>query len=159
MPLQEFRDFSTDYCRPWLHWSTDNNNFVTKLSDRNQREFLAAPYLSDQSAQTLFSRVSSAESMEPIVENGISKWYNQRKAHDFLDSARKPLEHPSNVKRWICHLLLTTTINIVPSLSLSGQQFAPANHFYDEEMLSQFSGTKLMVSSSTLQIPPLLTET
>ncbi|ERF76404.1 hypothetical protein EPUS_06962 [Endocarpon pusillum Z07020] len=130
--------------KPWLHWITDNNNFVTRLSDKNQEDFLAAPYLTDQSAKTIFSGVSSAESMEIIVENGVSKWYNQRRAMDFLDSAKKPLNRPSNVKRWMSHLLLTTTTNIVPASSLNEQSFAPANHFYDEEMLSQYSKTGLM---------------
>lgn len=87
--------------------------------------------------------------MELIVENGVSKWYNQRRSMDFLDSAKKPLNNPLNVTRWISHLLLTTTINIVPALSLNEQLFAPANHFYNEELLSQYSKTRLMVSASS----------
>lgn len=146
--------------RPWLHWISDNNNFVTRLSDKNQEDFLAAPYLTDQSAQTIFSGVSSAESMEIFVENGVSKWYNQRRAIDFLDSAKKPLNRPSNVKRWMSHLLLTTTTNIVPALSLNEQSFAPANHFYDEEMLSQYSKTGLMVRDILEHLrAPILTTT
>ena len=123
---------------------------MTRLSKQNQKDFSAAPYLTDQSALTIFSGVSSAESMEPIVENGVSKWYNQRRAMDFLDPAKKPLNNPSNIKRWVSHLLLTTTTNIVPALSLNEQYFAPANHFYDEEMLSQYSKTHLMVSGMSL---------
>lgn len=43
-----------------------------------------APYLTDQTTQMLFCRVSSAESMEPIVQDGVSKWYNTRKQMDFF---------------------------------------------------------------------------
>ena len=120
---------------------------MDRLSDKNKADFMAAPYLTDQSARTLFSGVSSAEGMEPIVENGVNKWYNQRRRIDFLDEASKPLEKPSHVKRWMAHLLLTTTTNIIPSQSLSKQCYAPADHFYDAEMLSQYTKTGLMVLS------------
>lgn len=134
-----------EYFRPWLHWSTDNNNFASRLSDRNQADFKDAPYLTDQTAKTLFSGVLSAESMEPIVENGVSKWYNQRRAADFLDEKKQLLPKPRNVKRWMSHFLLTTTANIIPSQSIGKKLLAPANHFYNEETLSQYSKTDLMV--------------
>lgn len=84
--------------------------------------------------------------MEPIVVNGISKWYGTRKTLDFFDSGNRLRSQPSNSRRWIAHLLLTTTVNIAVAQSISQKWFAPANHFYDKEMLSQYSATGLLVS-------------
>jgi hypothetical protein len=132
--------------RPWLHWHTDNHNFVGNFTVRDRNRFQTAPYFTDQATGLIFSNVMSAESMEPIVEKGVSKWYNTRKILDFFDSQHRLRSQPSNVRRWMAHLLLTTTVNITVAQTIQQKWFAPANHFYDQEMLSQYSKTNLLVS-------------
>jgi hypothetical protein len=132
--------------RPWLHWHTDNHNLVGNLTAQDKNRFKQAPYLTDQGTGLIFSGITSAESMEPIVENGVNKWYSTRKVMDFFDSQRHLRSEPSNIRRWMAHLLLTTTVNIIVAQTIRQKWFAPANHFYDQEMLSQYSKTDLLVS-------------
>lgn len=84
--------------------------------------------------------------MELIIENGVNKWYSTRKIMDFFDSQRHLRSEPSNVRRWMAHLLLTTTVNIIVAQTIRQKWFAPVNHFYDQEMLSQYSKTDLLVT-------------
>jgi hypothetical protein len=84
--------------------------------------------------------------MEPIVQNGVNKWYTTRKTLDFLGTDNRLRSQPSNIRRWMAHLLLTTTINIAVAQTIRQKWFAPANHFYNKEMLSQYSATGLLVS-------------
>jgi hypothetical protein len=131
--------------RPWLHWKTDDNDFSGNFSPDDTTAFVNAPYLTDQSSKALFSNVSSAESMMGIATNGVNKWYTQRRNLDFLDSSSQPLTNPNHVQRWMAHVLLTTTINIVPAQTSGGKWMAPADHFYDSELFTRYSSTGLLV--------------
>ncbi|KIW87788.1 uncharacterized protein Z519_11762 [Cladophialophora bantiana CBS 173.52] len=130
--------------KPWPHWHTDNHSLVSNMPQRLKNRFKTAPYLTDQSTGSVFSLVKSAESLESIVEKGISKWYSTRKSLDFLDSGNRLRSNPSNVRRWMAHLLLNTTINIAVAQTIGQKWRAPANHFYNREMFSQYSATDLL---------------
>ncbi|KAJ9643598.1 hypothetical protein H2199_004277 [Coniosporium tulheliwenetii] len=120
------------------------HNFVSNLLVSDKERFMDAPYLTDQTTRMLFSRVSSAESMELIVQDGVSKWYNTRKQMDFFKDLRQLRPQPLNIRRWVAHALLTTTTNIAVAQCYGEKWYAPTDHFYNQEMLSQYSGTGLL---------------
>ncbi|EON68666.1 hypothetical protein W97_07924, partial [Coniosporium apollinis CBS 100218] len=130
--------------KPWLHWSIDNHSFVSNLAISDKERFMDAPYLTDQTTRMLFCRVSSAESMEPIVQDGVSKWYNTRKQVDFFNDLRQLRPQPLNIRRWMAHVLLTTTTNVAVIQCYGKKRYEPADHFYDQEMLSQYSDTSFL---------------
>jgi hypothetical protein len=94
--------------------------------------------------------VAFADVLEPIIKDAVTNWYATRLATDFCDTldpkTQKPRAQPTNVHRWIAHLLLTTTINIQTS-QYDGQNYtAPYDHFFNYELLQQPAFSDLLVS-------------
>jgi hypothetical protein len=108
---------------------------------------MEAPYLSAPGFPVL-SRVTSAESMESFILTGISRWYDSRRNLDFGVQGGFGLRaQPSNIKRWMAHLLLTTTTNIVPAIFHSNDWRVDRNLFYNFELLNRYTDSGLMVCS------------
>jgi hypothetical protein len=96
------------------------------------------------------SSVKSAEQLEPIVTRLVADWYNNRAHSDFYDKAidggkHKLREKPVNIRRWMAHLLLTTTINISTALDQGDDIYAlDWNHFFNLEMLSKVKSSLIV---------------
>jgi len=94
-----------------------------------------------------------------IIENGVNKWYGTQRTLGFFDDRRKLRAGPLNVRRWIAHLPLTTTVNIIVTRTIRQKWRAPSIHFCDQEMLSQYSKTGLLVCCPPVShLQPYLTE-
>lgn len=104
------------------------------LSQSELATLSQAPYLN--SGQGLFSAVDTANVLQPIVQEGVSKWFNQRRLNDFqLNST------PVKIQRWMAHYLLTTTVNIQTATPIqtqtgSSSYNAPADHFFNSQLQS-----------------------
>lgn len=95
-----------------------------------------------------------ADTLEKYITSGINRWYTSRKTMDFLDAAtKKPLEEVKNVKRWLSHVLLTTTVNMTAARQDNSgdhsqeQYIFPQDHFYNEDLFGSTSATGIQVSS------------
>jgi hypothetical protein len=134
----------TSYFRPWLHWMTDANDPTPNFSDTTKQALSKslAPYLSDSTA---LSKVNSADNMESYITDGISAWFASRWKMDFLDAKKQPLPKVKGLKRWMSHILLTTTINIQTALPFQNQWLMPANNVLNFELLSQGDPTDIWV--------------
>lgn len=65
---------------------------------------------------------------------------------DFLGADKQPLPKVKGLKRWMAHILLTTSVNIQTALLSGNQWFMPANHVLNFELLSARNPTQLWVS-------------
>ncbi|EPE30986.1 hypothetical protein GLAREA_03953 [Glarea lozoyensis ATCC 20868] len=128
--------------KPWLHWMTDANDPTPNFTDTTKEALskVFAPYLSDS---TPLSKVNSADNMEPYITDGISAWFTSRWKMDFLDAKRQPLPKVKGLKRWMAHILLTTSINIQTALPFQNQWLMPANNVLNFELLSQGDPTDI----------------
>jgi hypothetical protein len=84
--------------------------------------------------------VTEGSTLEPIIDAGLSKWYGQRVKNAF-QIKNKPHTNPVPIKRWMAHILLTTTINIATSTEDPNDHgntwFIPDNHFLNAELLDR----------------------
>ena len=77
----------------------------------------------------------------------MQTWFKQRQKNDFFDEQKQLLKQPRNIRWWVAHLLLTTTIKIAGA---SNQGFVvPPDHFLDNELLILESTFDLAVSLRT----------
>lgn len=77
----------------------------------------------------------------------MQTWFKQRQKNDFFDEQKQLLKQPRNIRWWVAHLLLTTTVNIAGA---SNQGFVvPPDHFLDNELLILESTFDLAVSLRT----------
>ncbi|KAF9058850.1 hypothetical protein BDP27DRAFT_1504065 [Rhodocollybia butyracea] len=115
---------------PWTHWYNGGNinEFTESLGSTRTTSSLCDIYnalydpLFTESTGAPFSLVGRAEDFEQVVEASVSKWYISRWNHDFLDSAKKPLEKITTaVKQWVGHILLNRSMNIAASATSSAQ--------------------------------------
>jgi len=125
---------------------TDSNdptpNFPKKVKDDLSKQ--NAPYLSDV---TPLSKITSAENMERYITDGIGSWFTSRWKMDFLDDKKQPLQQVKGLKRWMSHILLTTSVNIQTALPSENKWLMPANHVVNFDLLSLGDPTQLWVSS------------
>jgi hypothetical protein len=129
---------------PWYHWkSGENTNFLNCISHEMQTMLEAIPYLTSPGGACL-SRVEDAPGFQQLVENGVSNWYDTRLSSDFADpSSGKPLTNPTNVQRWMAHLLLTTTVNFATSSNNGFTYNADENLFFNYELLASSTASDL----------------
>jgi len=120
---------------------TPNFSKATKIALSKQN----APYLSDI---TPLSKITSADQMERYITDGIASWFASRWRMDFLDNQKQPLQKVKGLKRWMAHILLTTSVNIQTALPSQNQWLMPANHVINFELLSVGNPTELWVSFS-----------
>ncbi|KAF7539840.1 hypothetical protein G7Z17_g12337 [Cylindrodendrum hubeiense] len=124
---------------PWLHWFNNNStiNFTDCFTDENNKEFMAAPYLTQPGGSILSQLTEGPDVLEQMITDGISAWFLRRVKNDFF-SASGLLPSPKNVPRWAAHLFLTTTINMAAAkMNSNDESFSiPLDHFYDNESLS-----------------------
>lgn len=111
--------------------------------------FKSVPYLTSPGSTVLQGgAVVEASFLENGIKAGVTNWYQQRKKLDFFNPDGTTLaSSPANISRWVSHLLLSTTINIVAAQASSTHGFdwdAPGNHFYDSELLSNYGGHLLV---------------
>lgn len=116
-------------------------NFSKATKDALSKKY--APYLSDV---TPLSKITSAENMERYITDGIGSWFASRWKMDFLGADKQPLPNVKGLKRWMAHILLTTSVNIQTALPSGNQWFMPANHVLNFELLSAGNPTQLWVS-------------
>jgi hypothetical protein len=135
---------------PWYHWKSGKNTTFLKCIPKGIQTMLEGiPYLTG-SGQKCFvgASVKDADTLEGIIEEAVSDWYNNRQLADFStgpSSDAKPRPNPNNVQRWMAHLLLTTTINIGTSDN-DGETFhANQNLFFNSELLSESNNLDLLV--------------
>ena len=136
--------------RPWLHWFT-NNNFTSCFSADDVTLFKSVPYLTSPGLTVLQGgAVVEASFLETGISAGVTNWYQQRKKLDFFNSDGSTLAtSPANVPRWVSHLLLSTTINIIAAQASSTPGYdydAPPDNFFDNELLNNYGG-ELLVSA------------
>ena len=119
------------------------------FSDADKESFRKIPWLTSKLTSALFQNVSSSEVLEGFVSNGISNLFQTRRDADFINpDDLSPLTQPKNIGRWMAHLLLTTTINIISSHSDRQRLMAPVDHFFNNELLQSY-GNNIMVGSLT----------
>jgi len=135
---------ATRYHRPWYHWfSNDNLNITKCLKAEEAQSLINVPYIGPSG----YFHPDSAENLEKIIENSVTNWFKRRLQNDFFeyDESKKRQvrrQSPSNVKRWMAHLLLTTTINIGAGQSENGNVSCwkpPLDGFLDMEKASLLS--------------------
>ncbi|GIJ84914.1 hypothetical protein Asppvi_003765 [Aspergillus pseudoviridinutans] len=126
---------------PWLHWHSAAGSVSQCLSPAQTEYFKTKPYLSTD--DLVLGKVKFADQLESIVRSGVSEWYAQRMKHDFKDSNGSLKQSPSNIPRWVAHLLLTTTINIHCGELNGGDDTltVPPNHFFNDEILKSYPGS------------------
>lgn len=106
--------------------------------------------------------VQQADQLEPIVKFHINNWYKVRLAADWSSPSsqqKQPKPQPTNVHRWMAHLLLTTTVNFSTSLNDGTTYTAPPDHFYNNELFlqsSSFSSEMLVCLVSVDATPGLI---
>ncbi|KAH9477674.1 hypothetical protein JR316_0009900 [Psilocybe cubensis] len=119
---------------PWTHWfDTNRDDFVNSLGSTKDQPSKCDP--NDALNDVLFSGpngpplslVRRAEDLEPIVELSVSKWYDARFAHDFLDANLKPLSKTTAVRDWVGHILLSRSMNIAASATSTPEVKQQAN--------------------------------
>jgi hypothetical protein len=128
-----------------LHWKTGANDPTPNFSKatKNALSKQNAPYLSDVNP---LSKVASAEQMEIYITDSIGSWFTSRWKMDFLDDKKQPLQKVKGLKRWMAHILLTTSVNIQTALPSENQWLMPANHVVNFELLNVGDPTQLWVS-------------
>lgn len=115
------------------------------------------PYLT-KPGLPLFSgaSVGNAQDFQKRVENSIMNWYTTRRISDFVEpdpngSGTVARTRPTNVQRWMAHLLLTTTVNITTSDKSEGKFRADSTHFFNHELLKGKTGFGMMVGQLTVK--------
>ena len=83
----------------------------------------------------------SADTLEPVVIKAVTGWFNSRLSSDFCDpsdpSNQTPLTQPTNVHRWMAHLLLTTTVSFAASNNSAATTYSiPDDLFYNAELVT-----------------------
>jgi hypothetical protein len=81
--------------------------------------------------------------MEHHIIDGTEAWFSSRWEMDFLDEKRQPRESVKGLKRWVAHVLLTTTVNIQTAQPSGSKWLLPPNHFVNFELKSEGDPTKL----------------
>ena len=116
------------------------------FSGENKEIFQKTPWLTSKPTSPLFQNVGSPEVLEGFVSTGISNLFETRRDADFInvDGDMSPVSQPKNIERWMAHLLLTTTINIISSHTDRQILKAPVDHFFDNELLQSY-GNEIMV--------------
>jgi hypothetical protein len=90
--------------------------------------------------------------MQKYIEAGITKWLNTRRQTDFFDEKSQPRTEVRNMKRWLAHVLLTTTVNIGTAQRNTGQGAPPdqwifaGKHFYNTDLFGTTSAQSIQVS-------------
>jgi len=142
-------DISSLLTRPWIHWfnPSSSNDFLACLSEKNKQDFLAAPYITQPGQGLLSALTTGPDVLELMIEDGVSNWFSQRVKSDFFDTGSNFLPSPAHIPRWVAHLFLTTTVNIVAAaMDSDGATIAiPSDHFYDNELLSSAGVGQLLV--------------
>ena len=110
---------------------------------------MTAPYITQPGQGLLSALTVGPDILEPMIQSGVSNWFNQRLRADFFDASAKLVASPANIPRWAAHLFLTTTVNILAAdMDANGTTFQiPADHFYDNELLQTASVSHLLVSA------------
>jgi hypothetical protein len=127
------------------------NSFINNISDDVLARFDKFPYLNDGVNSNL-SKIQGADGMEAHIKAGMNKWFNSRRQMDFVDEKGHPRVEVKNVKRWLAHLLLTTTVNITSALPVtrSGQANDfdfPQEHFYNSGLFGTPAAKGIQVST------------
>ena len=120
--------------RPWLHWkSTQNGNFNKCLSKVDEALFKQTPYLSGGGDPLGGPLIAQPNFLEAAVKRGVLNYFEARLENDFLDSNKKLRTTPIPIRRWMAHLLWTTTVNLgCPPTSGSNQ--LPSSVVFDDEI-------------------------
>ena len=142
---------STDRFSPWYHWySGENSNVSQCFSDDDEKLFNSTPWLTGP-GQSIFTGASVrfANELEPSIKSTVTNWYSVRLMNDLAEPSasndQKPKKQPSNIPKWMAHILLTTTINISTSTNDGVTYTAPLDHFVNNELLSSYGD--LLVST------------
>jgi hypothetical protein len=126
------------------------NGFINNISNDILARFDQFPYLSDNVNSNL-SNIQGADRMENYIKAGMNKWFNSRRQMDFVDEKGHPQVEVKNVKRWLAHVLLTTTVNITSALpnTQPGQTNNfdfPQEHFYNSDLFGTTAAKGIQVS-------------
>lgn len=98
--------------------------------------------------------------MMGYITEGIGKWMNTRATNNFRDSNKQQYLDfiPNGLKRWVAHILLTTTINIASAAlqdpNKHNDMDVPPGHFYNQELATFNIGGKNSIFVSTRPIDP-----
>ncbi|KAK3368704.1 hypothetical protein B0H63DRAFT_529067 [Podospora didyma] len=140
---------------PWIHWfnTASSVDFTQCFSPEEVTELSSAPYITQPGGAILSQLTEGPGVLEDMITTGVSNWFKQRQKTDFFDASSKLLSSPRNIPRWVAHLLLTTTINIVAArMESDGDTFQiPLDHFYDNELLQNVLGN-LLDEAPTLDV-------
>lgn len=99
--------------------------------------------------------------MESYIKSGINRLFSSRRQMDFVDEKLNPRVEVKNVKRWLAHVLLTTTVNITSALqNTQPAQHVdfdfPSEHFYNSDLFGLPAATAIQVRSSSRVNPAYL---
>ena len=139
---------------PWYHWfSGQNGSFLDCIPKKDQDDYKKIPYLTGPTQESCFSGASvmSADVLEShFIKTAVPNWYATRLGVDFCEDPttipKTQKQNPSNIRRWMSHYLLTTTINIVTAQTTDGKTFnAPEDHFFNSELLTNSPSFSLLV--------------
>ena len=124
----------TEIQRPWLHWrSTQNGNFDKCLSAVDISLFKQSPYLSTGENPLDGPFIAEPNILEVAVKQGVLNYFDKRLRKDFLDESGKLRNTPVPIRRWMAHLLWTTTINL-GCPPTSGTLQVPSSVIYNDEL-------------------------
>ncbi|KAK3941639.1 hypothetical protein QBC46DRAFT_258295 [Diplogelasinospora grovesii] len=132
---------------PWIHWLGQSGTFEACFSNEMKEDFKSAPYLSRN--RVLLSEVNhNPEQLEDAIKGSVSNFFITRRDRDFKEGS-KLRKKPQHIPRWTAHVFLTTTVNIVAALPVSGSDtefVIPNEHFFDKEVLRRDRFPDLYVS-------------
>ena len=109
------------------------SNFDKCLSDDDKTAFLNAPYLS-QGKQPLGGKlIKHPCELESAVQRGVQVYFDKRLRDDFLDTNGKLKATGILVRRWMAHLLWTTTVNL-GCTATSDEDSMPSSVVFNDEL-------------------------
>ena len=113
------------------------SNFDKCLSDEDKTAFLKAPYLS-QGKQPLGGKlIKHPSELESAVQRGVQVYFDKRLRDDFLDTTGKLKATKIPVRRWMAHLLWTTTVNLGCTATSDAESMPSSVVFNDELSVSR----------------------
>ncbi|KAF8453889.1 hypothetical protein BDZ91DRAFT_853126 [Kalaharituber pfeilii] len=133
--------------KPWYHWRGGTHSTISDcLSMKEKATLKNIRYLSTDGI--LFAGINNPDILESAVKRGVDLWFKQRARLDFAEAFGDPAPaQRGSMKRWMAHLLLTTTINITASTDAYGAEGAripPSDAFWNNMLLSQRAFSDLM---------------
>lgn len=154
--------------RPWYHWLTSDLDLTACLTKEQKTRYGKVKFLS-KDKEDVFTGFDGpnvepvgGQALETLVKPVIKKWMMNRLDKDFFSKPEELVKSPTNVRRWMAHLLLTTSINISTSETSRGDPDILTmmtgrgrNHFLNDELLTTDYGTSLNLLVCSISRIPL----